>query len=42
VMEFNGERYVTVADMERAMRATANSVIGRLRTPSARIALGMA
>jgi len=42
VMEFNGERYVTVADMERAMRATANGVIGRLRTPSARIALGMA
>ena len=42
VMEFNGERYVTVADMERAMRATANSVIGRLRTPSARIALGIA
>jgi len=42
VMEFNGERYVTVADMERAMRATANSVIGKLRTPSARIALGMA
>lgn len=42
VMEFNGERYVTVADMERAMRATANGVIGRLRTPSARIALGIA
>lgn len=41
VMEFNGEHYVTVADMERAMRATANGVIGRLRTPSARIALGM-
>lgn len=42
VMEFNGERYVTMADMERAMRVTANGVIGRLRTPSARIALGMA
>lgn len=42
VMEFNGERYVTVADMERAMRATANGVIGRLRSPSARVALGMA
>lgn len=41
VMEFNGQRYVTVADMERAMRATADGVIGRLRTPSARVALGM-
>ena len=42
VMEFNGERYVSVADLERAMRLTAEGVIGRLRTPSARIALGMA
>lgn len=42
VVEFNGERYVTVADMERAMRATANGVIGRLRSTSARVALGMA
>ena len=42
VMEFDGQRYVTLADMERAMRMTAEGVIGRLRTPSARIALGMA
>lgn len=42
VMEFDGQRYVTVTDMERAMRMTAEGVIGRLRTPSARIALGMA
>jgi phage-related protein len=42
VMEFNNERYVTVADMERAMRATAQSVIGGLRKPSARLALGIA
>ena len=42
VVEFNGERYVTLSDMERAMRATANGVIGRLRSPSARVALGMA
>jgi hypothetical protein len=42
VMEFDGQRYVTVTDMERAMRLTAEGVIGRLRTPSARIALGMA
>ena len=42
VMEFDGHRYVTVTDMERAMRLTAEGVIGRLRTPSARIALGIA
>jgi hypothetical protein len=42
VMEFDGKRYVTVTDMERAMRLTAEGVIGRLRTPSARIALGIA
>jgi hypothetical protein len=42
VMEFDGQRYVNVTDMERAMRLTAEGVIGRLRTPSARIALGMA
>lgn len=42
VVEFDGQRYVTVTDMERAMRLTAEGVIGRLRTPSARIALGMA
>jgi hypothetical protein len=42
VLESNGERYVSVADLERAMRLTAEGVIGRLRTPSARIALGMA
>ena len=42
VMEFNGERYVTIKDMERAMRMTADSVMGRMRTPSARIALGLA
>ena len=42
VVEFDGQRYVTIQDMERAMRITAEGVIGRLRTPSARIALGMA
>lgn len=41
VVEFDGKRYVSVADLERAMRITADGVIGRLRTPSARIALGM-
>lgn len=42
VVEFDGQRYVTLADMERAMRLTAEGVIGRLRAPSARIALGIA
>jgi tape measure domain-containing protein len=41
VMEFDGEKYVKLEDMERAMRATAEGVIGRLRTSSSRIALGM-
>lgn len=41
VMEFNGERYVKLEDLERAMRATADGVISKLRTPAARIALGM-
>lgn len=40
VMEFNGQRFVTYEDLERAMRATAEGVIGRMRTPQARIALG--
>lgn len=42
VVEFDGARYVSVDDLERAMRVTAEGVIGRLRTPAARIALGMA
>lgn len=42
VLEFDGQRYVTMADFERGMRITAEGVIGRLRTPAARIALGMA
>jgi hypothetical protein len=41
VVEFDGQRYVTLADMERAMRITADSVIGKLRTPGSRIALGI-
>lgn len=42
VVEFDGKRYVSMDDLERAMRMTAEGVIGRLRTPSARIALGVA
>jgi hypothetical protein len=41
VMEFDGQRYVTVTDMERAMRLTAEGVLGRIRTPAARTALGI-
>lgn len=41
VLQQDGQQYVTVADLERAMRQTAEGVIGRLRTPSARIALGI-
>jgi tape measure domain-containing protein len=41
VLEFDGKRYVSMDDLERAMRVTADGVIGRLRTPAARIALGM-
>lgn len=42
VMELNGQRYVTLADMERAMRITADSVFSKMRTPAARVALGIA
>ena len=42
VVELDGKRYVSMEDLERAMRVTAEGVIGRLRTPSARIALGVA
>lgn len=41
VIEQNGQRYVSVQDLEKAMRITANGVISALRTPSARTALGM-
>jgi hypothetical protein len=41
VIEQNGQQYVSVTDLERAMRATADGVMSRLRTPSARLALGM-
>jgi phage-related minor tail protein len=41
VIEQNGQQYVSMTDLERAMRATADGVMSRLRTPSARLALGM-
>lgn len=42
VLEFDGKRYVRVEDFDRGMRQVAEGVIGRLRTPAARIALGRA
>ena len=42
VMEFDGKRYVRIEDFDRGMRQVAEGVIGRLRTPAARIALGRA
>lgn len=41
VMEFDGQRYVTVEDFQRGAQQIAEGVIGRLRTPSARLALGL-
>lgn len=42
VLEFNGEQYVTLRDLERAMQQTTRGVVNGLRTPSARIAFGLA
>ena len=42
VMEFQDERYVTVRDFERGLRATAEALYRQQRTPAARIALGRA
>lgn len=41
VLQQGGERYVTLSDLEKAMRATAEGVIGRMRTPAARYATGI-
>jgi len=41
VMEFDGTKYVTLSDLESAMRTTASGVISTLRTPSSRTALGI-
>lgn len=37
----DGQDWVTVDDLERAMRATAQSVLGRVRTPAGRRATGI-
>ena len=41
VVQFGGEQYVTVSDMQAAMQATARGVLGSLRNPSTRISLGL-
>ena len=42
VVQFDGEQYVTVGDMQAAMQATARGVLGSLRNPTTRISLGLA
>jgi hypothetical protein len=42
VVEFDGTKYVTLSDLESAVQNTVSGIVGRLRTPSARIALGIA
>ena len=41
VVEFNGERYVTLADMERGLQQMASNVLNGLRTPAGRYAVGV-
>ena len=41
VVEFDGEKYVTMTDMEKAMRTTADGVYASLRTPAGRYATGV-
>jgi len=41
VVEFNGERYVTLADLERGLQQMASSVYQGLRTPAGRYAMGI-
>ena len=40
VIEMDGQKHYSHDDLERAMRATVDAVMGRLRTPYARQALG--
>lgn len=41
VIQQDGQRWVSMGDLERAMRATEAGVLQRIRTPSARAALGI-
>jgi phage-related protein len=42
VVQFGGEQYVTLSDMQAAMQATARSVLSSLRNPATRISVGLA
>ena len=42
VMQQGNQQYVTMSDLESAMRQTADGIISQLRTPSARFGLGIA
>jgi tape measure domain-containing protein len=41
VMQQGGQQYVSMADLERAMRKTADGVYASLRTPAGRYAMGV-
>jgi len=41
VVEFNGERYVTMADFEQGLQQVAGNVFKGLRTPAGRYAMGV-
>jgi hypothetical protein len=41
VMQADGQNWVTTKDLEKAMRATSDGLLMRLRSPSARTALGL-
>jgi phage-related protein len=40
LMQFDGEEWVSRGDFEKGLQQVADAVLGRMRTPSARIALG--
>jgi TP901 family phage tail tape measure protein len=41
VMQQDGQQYVSMADLERAMRKTADGIYASLRTPAGRYAMGV-
>lgn len=41
VMELNGQRWVTVEDMEKAIRTAVSSTLSKMRTPTVRQAMGL-
>ena len=40
-MQQGGQQYVSMADLEKAMRKTADGVYASLRTPAGRYAVGV-